>query len=328
MFGRVVEITRDSCHLSLFRGFMLVSARDGEAGGRTEIGRVPLDGLAAVICNGHGLSYSNNLLLTLAGRSVAVVMCGSNHLPAALLWPVNGNHVQAGRMRAQAGASLPLAKRLWRQLVVAKIGAQAAALDIAGKSGAAPLRDLARRVRSGDPDNVEARAARRYWPQLMGTDFRRDTDGDGANAMLNYGYAILRSGMARAVMAAGLHPSLGLHHANRLNPMCLVDDLMEPFRPVADFFVWRLRDNGHEALAPSAKQFLVSILQWDVHGPRGITPLATCQERLAQSLAAVLEAGKGDLDLPPLLAADLPLVEALPVPEPDMEIRNNAREHA
>lgn len=319
MYGRVVEVTRDDCHLSLFRGFMLVSVRNGEGGGMEEIGRVPLDGLAAVVCNAHGLSYSNNLLLALADRGVGVVMCGPNHTPAALLWPVDGHHVQAGRMRAQAGAGLPLTKRLWRQLVVAKIGAQASALDAAGASGAGPLRDLGRRVRSGDPDNVEAQAARRYWPMMMGPDFRRDTGGDGANAMLNYGYAILRSGMARAVMAAGLHPSLGLHHANRLNPMCLVDDLMEPFRPVADLFVWRLRGKGHEAVTPAAKQFLVTLLQWDVHGPRGVTPLATCQERLAQSLAMALEAGSGDLDLPPPIAADLPLVEALPVPEPDRE---------
>lgn len=319
MYGRVAEITRDDCHLSLFRGFMLVSARDGRGGGLEEIGRVPLDGLAAVVCNAHGLSYSNNILLALADRGVSVVMCGANHSPAALLWPVDGHYLQAGRMRAQADARLPLTKRLWRQLVVAKIGAQAAALDAAGADGAEPLRDLAKRVRSGDPENVEAQAARRYWPALMGPDFRRDPGGDGANAMLNYGYAILRSGVARAVMAAGLHPSLGLHHANRLNPMCLVDDLMEPFRPAADLFVWRLRDGGHTAVTPTAKRILASLLQWDVHGPRGVTPLATCQERLAQSLATALEAGSGTLDLPPPIAGDLPLAETLPIPASDSD---------
>lgn len=316
MFGRVAEITRDDCHLSLFRGFMLVSARGTkDVGGMEEIGRVPLDGLAAVVCNAHGLSYSNNLMLALTDRGVSVVMCGPNHSPAALLWPVGGHHLQAGRMRTQADASLPLTKRLWRQIVIAKIGAQAAALDAVGASGAGPLRDLSRRVRAGDPDNVEAQAARRYWPMLMGPEFRRDTGGGGANAMLNYGYAILRSGVARAVMAAGLHPSLGLHHANRLNTMCLVDDLMEPFRPVADLFVWRLCGKGHESVTPAVKQFLVTLLQWDVHGPRGVTPLATCQERLAQSLAAVLESGSGTLDLSTPIAADLPLVDVLPVPE-------------
>lgn len=315
MFGRVVEITRDDCHLSLFRGFMLVLRReDGET---TEIGRVPLDGLAAVICNAHGLSYSNNLVLALTARGIVMVMCGPNHAPAALLWPVDGHHLQAGRMRAQADASLPLRKRLWRAIVVAKIEAQAAALRAAGADGTGALRDMAGRVRSGDADNMEAQAARRYWPALLGPDFRRDTNGGGANAMLNYGYAIVRSGMARAAMAAGLHPSLGLHHANRLNPMCLVDDLMEPWRPVADLFVWRLLDAGHREVTPAVKKVLVGLLQWDVHGEKGVSPLATCQERLAQSLAAVLDSGKGGLDIAAPIAPDLPLIEAIPLPAPD-----------
>lgn len=314
MVGRVVEIAEDDRHLSLHRGFLVVSDRSHGDRSRREIGRVPLDGLTAIVCNGHGLTYSNSLLLALADRGIAVVLCGANHLPSAIVWPVAGHHMQAGRMRAQVDAGQPLCKRLWRQLVIAKIAAQTAVLNATGSGGATALVQLGRRVRSGDPDNVEAQAARRYWPALMGADFRRDPPRDGINGLLNYGYAILRSGMARAVMAAGLHPSIGLHHANRLNPMCLVDDLMEPFRPVADLFVRTLRDTGNDAVTPATKRCLAGLMHWDIATERGMTPLVTVQERLAQSLAATLEAGKGHLDLPAPIATDLPLLKAVPLP--------------
>ena len=133
-------------------------------------------------------------------------------------------------MNDQISASLPLKKRLWAQLVRAKILAQAATLAAVGAPHTGFFL-LSRKVRSGDPDNVEAEAARRYWPLLLGAEFRRDKDGDGINGLLNYGYAVLRAGVARAVMAAGLHPGFGLMHSNRSNPMVLIDDLMEPFRP-------------------------------------------------------------------------------------------------
>jgi CRISP-associated protein Cas1 len=226
MVGRVVEIASDGRHLAVERGFLTVAEKGAE------VGRLPLDDLAAVVANAHGLTYSNNLLVTLATRGVPVVLCGPNHQPAALVWPVDGHHAQAGRMSDQAGASAPLKKRLWQQIVRAKILEQGAAL---AATGAEPggFRLLARKVRPGDPDNVEAEAARRYWPLLFGPQFRRDTEGGGLNGLLNYGYAILRAATARAVMAAGLHPSLGLMHSNRGNALVLVDDLMEPFRPIA-----------------------------------------------------------------------------------------------
>ncbi len=224
MVGRVVEIATDGRHLSVFRGFIVVNEH-GE-----EVGRVPIDEVAAVIANAHGLTYSNNVLVELSSRGIPVVLCGANHMPAAIVWPVDAHHVQTGRMNDQVAASLPLKKRLWAQLVRAKIQAQGATLAAVGApSGGFHL--LSRKVRSGDPDNVEAESARRYWPLLFGAEFRRNKDGNGINGLLNYGYAVLRAGVARAVMAAGLHPSFGLMHSNRSNPMVLIDDLMEPFRP-------------------------------------------------------------------------------------------------
>ena len=120
-----------------------------------------------------------------------------------------------------------------------KIVAQSRALEISGNAEHDALRKLTKVVHSGDPENVEARAARFYWRRLMGENFRRDADQIGLNAHLNYGYAIMRGAMSRAVVGAGLSPGLGLHHRSRLNPFQLVDDLMEPFRPIVDIAVWQ-----------------------------------------------------------------------------------------
>lgn len=286
MIGRVIEVASDGRHLAVDRGFLSVQEKG------TEVGRVPLDDLAAVIANAHGLTYSNNLLVTLATRGVPVVLCGPNHRPAALVWPVDGHHAQAGRMSDQASASVPLKKRLWQQIVQAKILAQGATLDSVGAE-AGGFRLLARKVRPGDPENVEAEAARRYWPLLFGSSFRRDKDGGGLNGLLNYGYAILRAAAARAVMAAGLHPSLGLMHSNRGNALVLVDDLMEPFRPLVDREVHRLRADGIEEVTGEAKAALARIMVVDLPGEEGLSPLMTCLERLAASLARAY-AGDGD----------------------------------
>jgi CRISPR-associated protein Cas1 len=289
--GRVVEIATDGRHLSISRGFLVVAER-GE-----EVGRVPMDDVAAVVANAHGLTYTNNALIELSSRGVPVILCGPNHMPSAIVWPVDAHHVQTGRMNDQIAASLPLKKRLWAQLVRAKILAQGATLTAVGApSGGFYL--LSRKVRSGDPDNVEAEAARRYWPLLFGKDFRRDTDGDGINGMLNYGYAVLRAGIARAVMAAGLHPGFGLMHSNRSNPMILIDDLMEPFRPTVDREVFRLAGRGIKKVDRDSKTELARLMVVDLPTGLGMSPLMTCAERLAQSLARVYAGEADSLDLP------------------------------
>lgn len=297
MIGRVVEVAEDGRHLSVLRGFMRV-----EGGGR-EVARIPLDDIAVVMCNAHGLTYSNNLLITLAERGTAMVFCGANHHPVAWLWPVSGHHAQTARMAVQLDATRPLGKRLWQILVRAKITQQAAVLEAVGKPSGG-VAALARKVRSGDPENVEAQASRRYWPLLMGPDFRRDRGRPGVNSLLNYGYTVLRAATGRAVMGAGLHPSLGIHHRGRTDPMCLAADLMEPFRPLVDLAVARLADGGQEELTPEVKRTLAGLLAADMRTDRGTTPLATCLERLAASLAQAYESSRAELDLP---LAPLPL---------------------
>jgi len=286
MVGRVVEVATDGRHLAVDRGFLTVAEKGAE------IGRVPLDDLAALVANAHGLTYSNNLMVTLASRGVPVVLCGPNHRPAALVWPVDGHHAQAGRMSDQARAAAPLKKRLWQQIVQAKILAQGATLAAVGAE-AGGFRLLARKVRPGDPENVEAEAARRYWPLLLGPDFRRDADGGDLNGLLNYGYAVLRAAVARAVMAAGLHPSLGLMHSNRGNALVLVDDLMEPFRPLVDREVHRLKSQDRTQVDPETKAALARVMVIDLPTDEGMSPLMTCLDRLANSLAKAF-AGEGD----------------------------------
>ena len=182
------------------------------------MGQVPLDDIAAVIANAHGLNYTNNLLVSLAKRGIPFVLCAANHNAVGMLWPVDGNFQQAKRFDAQLAATKPTNKRLWTEIVRSKIQQQAAALEATG-SIATPLVALVNKVRSGDPGNVEAQGARRYWRLLFGNEFRRDRNSGGLNGLLNYGYTVLRAATARSVIAAGLHPTIGLHHRNESNPM-------------------------------------------------------------------------------------------------------------
>lgn len=294
MIGRIVEVADDRRHLALSRGFMVVHDTDGE---RRELGQVPLDDIVAVIANAHGLSYTNNLLVALAERGAPFVLCAANHNAVGMLLPVDGHHLQGKRFDAQIAASRPTVKRAWAEIVRAKLQQQAAALEAAG-APTAPLAALAARVRSGDPDNLEAQGARRYWSLLFGDAFRRDQDGAGVNGLLNYGYTVLRACTARSVVAAGLHPTLGLHHSNESNAMRLVDDLMEPFRPVIDLKVWLLLRNGEGEVTPETKRALVRTLYDDLPTATGATPLMVCTQRLATSLAQVFTGERKQLELP------------------------------
>jgi CRISPR-associated protein Cas1 len=243
--GRIVELATDGGRIGVERGFLTVSSEAVR-------GRVALDDVEAVIASAQGLTYSNAALAALAERGAPLVICGQNYAPAAVLMPLNGHFQQGMRMAAQASAAKPVGKRLWAQLVRAKILAQAEALERSG-APAARLRRLVEAVRSGDPDNCEAQAAQAYWPALMGKGFRRDRVAEGANSFLNYGYAVLRAATARAIVGAGLHPSLSLHHQSRGEALRLADDLMEPFRPAVDLAVRDLVRSGADDLSPRTR---------------------------------------------------------------------------
>lgn len=294
MLGRIIEVAEDNRHLSVHRGFLVVRTSDDE---RKELGQVPLDDIAAVIANAHGLSYTNNVLISLSERGAPFVLCAANHNAVGMLLPIDGNYEQARRIEAQTHASLPTNKRLWATLVRAKLEQQAGAL---GATGGNPrlIQALLPKVKSGDPSNIEAQAAKRYWSALFGSEFRRDKEAGGSNALLNYGYTVLRSAMARAVVAVGLHPSIGIHHSNDTNAMRLVDDLMEPFRPLVDLKVWQLLRNQENSVTPESKRGLVRVLYDDMQTASGVTPVSVGMQKLAVSLAQVYLGQREKLDLP------------------------------
>lgn len=277
---------------------------------------VPLADLAALIVSHPRVSYSHAVLAGLAQAGATFIACDEKHLPAAMLLPLVSHSTQTERFSRQAVLPLPARKRLWQQIVRAKILAQARLLEErTGKDWG--LGTLARRVRSGDAGNLESRAARIYWPALFPEGlFRRDPEGEGLNPCLNYAYAIVRAVVARALCAAGLHPSLGIHHHNRYDAFCLADDLMEPFRPLADRVVARLADASRDSVAEHRKE--VSL---DKDAKREILEGLLCRytadgesrtlfdwaSRSAASLAGVIEGREEKLFLPSLVpSADEP----------------------
>lgn len=280
---RIVDISSDDVHLAVARGFMTVSRRD------EELGRVPLDDIASVIVHAHGVTWTTNLAVRLAERGATMVLCAANHAPIAMTVPLEGHYAQNLRFRAQLEATQPLIKQAWKTIVAAKVRMQGSLLAALDRPEGDGLAAMARRVRSGDVGNMEAQAARRYWPALMGVAFRRDQGGEGANALLNYGYTVLRSSVARAVLAAGLHPTVGLHHANRLNAFALADDLVEPFRPFVDAVARQLIEEGAPNVDGAAKARLAAVLTADVALEGAISPVAMVIQRLASSLAVSFE---------------------------------------
>jgi CRISPR-associated protein Cas1 len=227
-------------------------------------------------------------------------LCGRNYAPSAIVWSISGHHAQQRHMEAQLDATRSMSKRLWAQIVAAKVRRQGWAVARAGRPAGAFSR-LAQAVRSGDPNNIEAQAARRYWPLIMGEGFRRDVSADGANALLNYGYAVLRGATARAIVAAGLHPGLGIFHRHPQNAMPLADDLMEPFRPLVDVIALGLIQNGVATVTTEAKRKLAAVLLAEEATQEGHTPVATCMVRLSASLADSFLTGKPSLEFPKLV---------------------------
>jgi CRISPR-associated protein Cas1 len=288
---RIVDIATDGLYLSINRGFLMVK-RD-----REDVGCVALDDIHAVIVHAHGVTWSGNLIAGLAERGVPVVFCGPNHSPVAVTLPLEGHHAQNARMQAQISASRPLAKQIWRRIISAKIMMQGSLLAARGIAGAEVFPKIARRVSSGDKENLEAQAARRYWPLLMGPEFRRDRDAGGANSLLNYGYAVMRATCARAVVASGLHPTLGIQHSNRGNAFALADDLVEPFRPLVDGLVVNLAYAGLNSLDASMKRRFARLIAFDLRIGGEASPVSVAASRLAQSLARAFETGRPDLAL-------------------------------
>jgi len=250
--------------------------------------KIPLAEVAVLIVSHHKACLTHAALSRLAAEGGVYVACDGKHMPVAMLLPLAGNSVQAERMAAQAGAPLPLKKQAWKFIVQMKLLNQAWALTLAAGHGHG-LDAMAGKVRSGDPDNLEGTAARKYWRALLGQGFVRDRAAGGVNGWLNYGYAVVRAVIARALCAAGLHPSLGLHHHNRYDAFCLASDVMEPFRPLVDVCVAGMKaaHGADRDLDKELKREILEFLNQDflVDGER--RELFSLAARAAQTLADV-----------------------------------------
>ena len=232
----------------------------------------PIEDIGVVVLDNRRITITQGLLESLLENNCAVITCDSHSLPVGLMLPLYGNSTQNERFRDQLDASQPLKKQLWQQTIKMKISNQAAALaTCTGKNSPTMLR-WADDVRSGDPDNVEGRAAAYYWKNLFAgidglEDFTRSREGEAPNNLLNYGYAILRAIVARALVSSGMLPTLGIHHHNRYNAYCLADDIMEPYRPYVDELVYSIvKDKGinNLDLSKDIKALLLSIPTLDV----------------------------------------------------------------
>ncbi len=261
-------------------------------------------------------TYTQSVFLELMEAGATVMVTGRDHLPAGMMLPLDAHHVQTERHRAQIETSVPVRKRTWQAIVRAKILQQATVLShFTGEHGG--LRPMARRVRSGDPENLEAQAAQRYWPRLFGKDFRRQRGAEGVNALLNYGYAVIRAAVARAVVAAGLIPSLGVHHRHRANPFCLADDLLEPYRPYVDWRVRQLASEDGECVPDLAERAtraeLLSLFNETIQVGGRREPLLLALHTSAASLCRALTGGDRSLSLPGGLPVEPDLVDAADV---------------
>lgn len=300
MNDRILDISERPARLSVRNGLLAIDFGAGEEH------TLPLVDVAVLIASHPQISYTQAVLAGLAEAGAMFIACNGKQMPAAMLLPLETHSTQTERFMRQAELSLPARKQLWRQIVQAKLRAQADLLrERAGHSHG--LENLALKVRSGDPQNLEAQGARIYWRALFGEDdFRRNPEGKGLNPCLNYGYAVLRAITARALCGAGLHPSLGIHHHNRYDAFCLADDLMEPFRPLVDRVAARLRGErgSNPPLDQESKRKILEELLGRFTAEGECRTLFDWVSRSASSLRAAIEGQGTKLFFPRIQGSD------------------------
>lgn len=282
--------------LSLKNLQMVVAYKDSPDEKRT----IPIEDVGVVLLENQQTCITLPLLNALAESEVQVVICNSKGMPSAMIQSMNSNNLQGETLRNQIACGEVLKKQLWKQVVEAKIKNQASLLDSIGEDGNI-LKPFYSNVRSGDVDNREGIAARIYFQQLFGDTFIRDRKELGINALLNYGYSILRAATCRAVVSSGLQPAIGIHHHNRSNAYPLADDLMEPFRPFVDGAVYDLAMHGKTELNMEVKAELISVLYVDTIYEKVKRPLSVGLSMTTASMVKCLSKELNSLSLPAFL---------------------------
>lgn len=275
-------------YLSLKLEQLVIKTQRQEDDGESLTRTIPIEDVGVVVLDHRQITVTQGVMEKLLENNCAVITCDSRHLPVGLLLPLVGNTVQNERFRSQIDSSLPLRKQLWQQTIQAKIANQAAVLEYSTSRRHGNMLAWVSQVKSGDSDNVEARAATYYWKTIFPErpDFLRGQFEDEPNGFFNYGYAVLRAVVARSLVMSGLLPTLGIHHHNRYNAYCLADDIMEPYRPYVDRLVLDIiAEDGNLSLTQSAKLRLLSIPVLDVEIDGHTSPLMVAVSTTTASLA-------------------------------------------
>lgn len=296
MAWKGLHLSRPS-RLSTADGQIVVAQDDGEV-------RVALEDVAYLVLDTAQASLTTTLLSACMEAGVAIVVTDSRHMPSGLLLPFHAHHRQAGVAAMQMAASEPFRKRCWQNIVVAKIDNQAAHLDRRQSADGTALRAMSGRVGSGDPDNVEARAARAYWGALF-DGFVRDDPADLRNKLLNYGYAVMRAAVARALVAFGCLPALGVHHASVANAFNLADDFLEPFRPFVDVLAAEraLGRTAGEEMTVEDRRAMAGVLLREARLTGETFTLLAASEKTAESYVRAMEGASAALLRLPQMAA-------------------------
>lgn len=281
MGWRILHIGKP-CKLSVKNSQLIYEAQENDTLS------LPLEDISVIILENRQISLNNMLLSQIADYNIVLFTCDAFHMPSGVLFPFHQHSRYSDMVWQQIAVSEPLKKRIWQEIIKAKINNQAICLELFHRENAVKLKEVAKLVQSGDAKNAEAFAANLYWKSLF-NNFNRNDDKDIRNAALNYGYAVIRGCVARNVVGAGLLPCFGVHHANKLNQFNLVDDLMEPLRPFVDYVVNLLDFNQISELTPDIKSDLVGVLARNCRLNMEIMNVLKASELMAYSLANVIK---------------------------------------
>ena len=273
MIKRTLEISNPA-YLKV-RQQQLIIEREQEV-----IAQVSIEDIGVLLISHKQVALSHAVIQKCAEAKAVIVHCNSKYLPVSLTLPLSSHSLHTKVLREQVGLNTVRRKQLWQKIVQVKVAEQALTLERLNKPSIS-LQAMVKKVKSDDSTNIEAQAAQKYWKLLVDKDFKRDPDLEGLNSLLNYGYAILRALVARAIVVTGFHPALGLNHSNQYNPYCLADDLMEPFRPWVDECVLGLDD---EQMSLHNKRALLELLATEVNYQDKKQPLMVAISLLAAQL--------------------------------------------
>lgn len=272
--------------------------------------RIPVEDIAVLILDHREITLTHSVLSACSEAGVAIYSTGANHLPSGVHLPYLAHNRSTRRWRQQHSLSRPRIKQLWAIIIRRKLENQAKCLELARHSGVEQLESLARRVRSGDPENLESQGAVVHFRNLFGVDFTRQKN-VWINGALNYGYAVFRGAVARALVGLGLHPTIGLFHDSERNPLNLADDFIEPLRPIIDLHVGSQPQRKDQSLQAADKAALIGLLNVEVSMPRGNTSVLSAINQMLESYVSCLEnpAKPVSLELPMLLGLSSHAIE-------------------